>query len=93
MEANIKMITIHGAVCVGEEPTEANIKMITIDGAVSVTYQKKKKRWSCVCRRRGDRERERGTDCLRTKLGFNAIDNISIYLEGLGQHIIRNGRC
>lgn len=36
MEANIKMITIHGAVCVGEEPTEANIKMITIDGAVSV---------------------------------------------------------
>lgn len=43
MEANIKMITIHGAVCVGEEPTEANIKMITIDGAVSVTYQKKKK--------------------------------------------------
>lgn len=44
MEANIKMITIHGAVCVGEEPTEANIKMITIDGAVSVTYQKKKKK-------------------------------------------------
>ena len=42
------MITIHGAVCVGEEPTEANIKMITIDGAVSVTYQKKKKMELCL---------------------------------------------